>query len=505
MSFINIPASESGLPSALEQFYKELLSLVGERVDQPIILNNTITTFDIVPEAPFYSEGVFRQFADRKFKSSPSELGDAIQADRFSYEYERVIEIAATKIDTTLSEDGRQKIENYRREILRVSRELTLFEATVNENWLTIARNEGLTEGTYQYDLRRLNYLEQILYADQKELFTGEIQGYNRKINIIRYSAYTPAQQKLIRSQEELADAYKISRPWRTSIELANPGITEMSFADPRFRSRQLFDVSPAIYPSEDLVRFVQRPNGTRSIDVTQNTQHNELHERTWGAGGSASYGAFFIRVGGGGGGSGESSFRSEFNKLLSFKMDFAGIGEIYANRGLWFDPSLFADPELKGIFDQIPGARNLEYVGVSLIVARGLSLELNFDTTLEVEQWTRRRFNASGGVRVFGFSFGGGGGSTSYDYGFDLSTDKKSVKFSDDPKHCRLLGVRVERIYHPQRVDNPSGDFARLAFTKGLKDGRISLAKFHEMKLNGCCEDDLKTLIGENHNEVIA
>lgn len=103
MSLINIPANESGLPKALEQYYKELTELVGLRDDQPILLNNTITTFDVVAEAPFYTEGVFRHFTDRKFQTSPKDLGSSIQSDRFSFEYERVLRIAATQIDGTVS------------------------------------------------------------------------------------------------------------------------------------------------------------------------------------------------------------------------------------------------------------------------------------------------------------------------------------------------------------------------------------------------------------------
>ena len=500
MAFIDIPASETGLPSALEQYYEALNIIAGERDGQPLILNNTITTFDITKSAPFYSEGVFRQFADRKFKASPKDLGSAIQADRFSFDYERVIEIASTQVDGTISEEAHQKIENYTREITRVGRELIEFERRINDNWNIIAQAEGLVAETAKYDMRRINYLETILYADQKAGFTIEIQRYERQINIIRSSAYSPAQQKLIRAVEELVETYKISRPSRSTFEASYPQLTELDFADPRYRIRSIFDVSPSLYPSEDLVRFIERPNGERSIEVNQTTQNNELHTKTWGASGGASYSGFFIRVGGGGGGSGESSYRRDFKQLLSFKMDFAGIGEIYANRGLWFDPSLFGDPELKPIFDKIPGARDLEYVGVSLIVARGLKLELTFNTRLETEQWTKQHFAARGGASFFGFSFGGSGGSTSYDWNLAISEDKKSVRFNDDPKHCRLLAVRVEKIYHPPVVNDPESrphwaSSAQVAFTKGLATGKLSLAKFQEMKLNGFNEIDLSEL----------
>lgn len=456
MSYISIPPSESGLPKALEQYYKELTNIIGLREDQPILLNNTITTFDIVSEAPFYTEGVFRNFADRKYKVSPRDIGSAIEADRFSFEYERVLDIASTKIDAAVSEEVRLKISNLKREIRRVNKDLVAFEKEIIKDWNEIALNEGLKPETPKYELRRLNYFESILYADQKKGFTEEIEEYQRAINNLRESAYTPAQQKLIRAVDELSETYKVARPWNIYFERDFPDSTVLTFADPTVRSRQFCDVSPSIYPGSNLIKFQERGGEKREISVTEKTQHNELHTRTWSAAGSASFSLFGLRFGGSGGGSGSSSYKKDFESLKSFSMDFAGIDEVYANRGLWFDPSLFSNEELKPIFDKIPGARDLGYVAVSLIIGRGLTLKLDFKETVETESWTRRRFNGRGGVSIFGYRFGGSGSTTSYDYDFKLSEDKKSVEFKDDPRHCRVLGVRLERIHHPKQSDNP-------------------------------------------------
>ncbi len=302
MSYISIPPDESGLPKALEQYYKELTSLVGLREDQPILLNNTITTFDIVKDAPFYTEGVFRNFSDRKYKVSPRDIGSAVEADRFSFEYERVLDIASTQIDATVSDDIRQQISNLNREIRRVNRELVVFEKGVLTGWKQIATDEGLTHEMPRYELRRLNYLESILYADQKKGFSEEIEDYQRTINTLRESVYTPAQQKLIRSVDELSETYKVARPWYIYFERDFPDSTVLTFADPTVRSRQFCDVSPSIYPSSNLVIFQERGGEARQVSVTENTTHNELHTRTWGAAGSASFSVFGLRFGGGGG-----------------------------------------------------------------------------------------------------------------------------------------------------------------------------------------------------------
>lgn len=459
MNYISIPANESGLPFALEQYYKELTALIGVRGDQPVLLNNTITTFDIVKDAPFYTEGVFRNFADRKYKASPRDIGSAVETDRFSFEYERVLAIASTQIDGTISEESRLQIENLKREIRRVSRDLLDFEKEVLSGWNEIAVSEGLESDMPRYELRRINYLESILYADQKRQFSEEIEDYQRSVNNLRESAYSPDQQKLLRAADELSETYKVARPWNVYFERDFPDANILTFADPTVRSRQFCDVSPAIYPANNLIFLQERGGEARNISVTENSHHDQLHTQTWGASGSARFSCFGLRFGGGGGGSGSSSYKRDFESLRSFSMDFKGIDEVYANRGLWYDPSLFSSEELKPIFDKIPGARDLKYVGASLIVARGLTLTLSFNEKVETESWTRRKFNGRGGVSIFGYKFGGSGSRTSYDYDFKLSEDKKTVTFTDDPDHCRVLGVRLEKIYHPLITENPEGN----------------------------------------------
>lgn len=455
---IEVPADETALPEALEQFYAQLTDLVGVRDGQPILLNNTITTFDIQSDAPFYTEGVFRNFADRKFRVSPDDLGSSARTDRFSYEYERVVEIAATEVDSNLKPEVSQKIENYKSEIARLLHEIVRFEVDTENQWAKIASGRGLKPDEEFYDLHRINFLETILYADQKRIFTDQIEDYRRSIEALRKGGYSPSQQKLLRAVAELADTYKVARPWTRQFERNFPNATVLTFADPRVRVSSLCDVSPSLYPSADLIAFQERGGSRRSITVSEETKHTELHKRTWKARAGGSFRAFGIPFGGSGRGRGSSSYRKDFSKLASFELDFAGLDEVYADRGLWFDPTLFGDAELKPIFDSIPGARDLEYAAVSLIIARGLKLTLNFSEKLEVERWKKQSWNVGGGVSVFGFRFGGRASGSSYDYDYKLSDDQKSVTFEDADDHCRLLAVRLEEIYHPPGEGHVAG-----------------------------------------------
>lgn len=489
MSFINISAKESALPFALEQYYFALNQLIGERANQPILLNNTITTFDINEEAPFYSEGVFRLFADRKYSVSPDDLGTAIQVDSFSQQYEDVIKIASTQIDSQIDSETNRKIKNRIAEIRRVEKEIINYETTVNENWIKIAESEGLEPEDDRYNLRRINYLESIFYADVKEQFTSEIQTYRVTINALRASAYTPAQQKLLRSFRELAETYKIARPKSSQFEKTVPGVSILTFSDPTVRSKQLCHISPPSFPAGvDLVKFQKGNDNIRKITVDENTTHNELHTRTWSAGGGGSFNVFGMRLGGGGSSSGSSSYKKNFKSLKSFEMSFADIAEIYVDRGLWFDPSIFDNEELKPILDSVPGTRDLKYISVSLVIARGLTLTVNFDEELEEEKWKKEKFSARGGVSCFGYRFGGRGSRTTYDYDFKLSENKKTVTFKDDKQHCRLLAVRLEKIYHTKNNESQlfqvSEKFSKQNLDK-LTSGNISYKEFQQDRVD--------------------
>jgi hypothetical protein len=116
-------------------------------------------------------------------------------------------------------------------------------------------------------------------------------------------------------------------------------------------------------------------------------------------------------------------------------------------DRGLWFNPGIFQSPTLAKKLKKIAGYDRLDYVSVSLIIARGTKASMKFDSAVDTTQWTKQAFQASGGVSIFGYRFGGSGSSTSYDYSLDTAADGKTVTFKDDPLLARLLAVRLERF----------------------------------------------------------
>ena len=362
---------------------------------------------------------------------------------------------------------------------------MTNFRIKVAESWNKL----GIKTDDPNYELKYLNFLETIFYADQIQQYTNDIGQIVIELDMVRRAAYTPAQQKLLAALLELAETKKIARPKNARIEKSLKDVNEFTWARPDYRSEALCDVSPSSFAVGDLTNFLSK-RGFREITIDKNSTVTVQHDKVWSGGANASYSFTFFSIGGGGGGSGESHYSRSVATTQSLGLSFENISEVFVDRDLWFDPSLFKDPELKKILDPIPGTDRLAYVSVSLVIARGLKITLNFSETVTETEWSRETFGGRGGFSLFGFGFGGGGSSSRYDYRSEVSTDKKSVTFSDDPMYARLLAVRVEQF-----VDKPAKKPGLLpqflasapeakALQAMLHSGVISYADFQKSKI---------------------
>src|ERR1043166_6214694 len=73
---VNISIADSPLKQALDIYYDNFINLAQGFGDKDrMLINNTITSFDISQDTPYFNEGLFRAFADRVFKDSPENLG----------------------------------------------------------------------------------------------------------------------------------------------------------------------------------------------------------------------------------------------------------------------------------------------------------------------------------------------------------------------------------------------------------------------------------------------
>lgn len=441
---VSISVGDSPLPNALDVYYGFLVELAeqnGYTDRQKILLNNTITPFDIDQATPYYNEGLFRNYVDRVFRSSPQSLGPANRADRFSLHYEQIIRTAAAGIDKKYKEIA-PDLADLQEKLDEQTEKLTDRILAINSQWQKVVSGEGITEEDPQYQLRYLNFLESVRYADQVKQYTQNIDMILATIDAVRRSVYTPDEQLLLDNIAQLSETRKVARPRRPQFERTVKDVTELTFADPTVRNESLMDISPAMYPLGDLVRFLQLP-GNRSISITKSSEVVRRHDRSWSGGGSFGYSWFSL----GGSGSGSSSYKEDINKSAGISIGFENIAEYLVDRDLWFNPVVFENAELRDRIMKIPGVERLEYVSVSLIIARGITLQLTFDSSVSKENWTKKAFSGSGGVGIFGIGFRASGSSSSYDYSLDVSEDGKTVTFKDDPQLARVLAVRLESL----------------------------------------------------------
>lgn len=435
----NISIADSPLDKALDVYYSFLLKVANSGAalpsDQKLLVNNTITPFDIAQDTPYYNEGLFRNFADRVFKGSPQAIGPANRADRFSKHYGVLISQAASRIDRKYSAIATELVA-IRNELNTQTTALASLIVKIQRDWNSI----GVKEDDPNYDLRFLNFLESIRYADQVGSYSDQIDDLIGQMDAVRRSAYSADEQLILDNLAYLSKTSMLSRPRRPSFERSVPNVTELTFADPQVRVEALCDISPPIYPLGDLVKFLKTP-GYKDLEITKASTATEQHDKSWAAGGSASYSFFSI----GGSGSGSSSHKSEIKSTNSIHLEFDGISEYLVDRDFWFNPVIFEKPDLIKLFKQIGGLDRLEYVSISLIIARGLKLTLKFDTAIDESNWTKREISGSGGVSIFGFGFGASGSSSSYDYTAEVASDKKGVTFKDDPQMVRVLAYRLD------------------------------------------------------------
>src|SRR5262249_22312132 len=182
--------------------------------------------------------------------------------------------------------------------------------------------------------------------------------------------------------------------------------------ANPRNLVPAMFDSSPLVLPIGDLRKFL-KDRGERSFDTLSTSFQLDESSRRWNASGGGS----FLFWSAGGGASGSSSMSNSVSKMSSLSVSFQNLSEYLAERAQWFNPGVLQDPKLQTLVESRPEVKNLQYIAVSLIIARGTKVELRFSEAVNTSDWNESSWNAGGGVSFLGFSFGARGGSSSTNY----------------------------------------------------------------------------------------
>lgn len=465
----DITMEDSPLPNALDVYYESLMDLCqpnGFGRDDKLVLNNTITSFDISKDTPYFNDGLYRRFADRVYQTSPDQASPASQADRFSYIYERLLKTAADQVDQRHPEI-RPKILELNGAIEKRTLALTNLIAKLEKQWSIVAQQRGIKLGDPTYDLQQIKFFELQKYASQVSSYSDDIGSLIIRKEQVQRAVYSPAESLLLSTVSEMGASKKIARPLRPSFERSVPNVNDLTFADSRTTPESICDISLSLYPLGDLVKFLGISGQRQPINITKSSNVTQHHDVAWGAKARGRASFFGIKVGGGGGGSGQSSFTETIKKTEGLSISFDNIDEVLADRGYWFNPALFDNPELQKIFYKLPDTQRLRYVAVSLIICRGLSLSLTSTDSFDSNIWSKTSISGKGGVSFMGYGFGGGGSRTTNDYTIAISGDGKTITFKDDPSLVRLVAVRLVDAARPLPVIAP-GTFSTLTNVPG-------------------------------------
>ena len=494
---VSISAADSPLKNALDVYFDFMTNLMKRRgfgTRQKVLMNNTITSFDISADTPYYNQGLYRNFADRVISGSPADIGAANTAERFSARYEELINIANSKIDQNHPEI-QTTLSGLNSRLTTQTNALVAKRKEIGNQWNDIVTSKGLKPTDADYTLQYISFLSSVSYSDQIKNFTKDIQDTLRSMDAVRRSVYSQWEQSVLDDFTWLSDTYKESRPLQPSFEIsmkkaeAKGGmtITDLTFANPDYQVPSLFDLSPSLYPLGDLVAFLNN-TGSRAFSITKSSTYTYKHDSQWSAGGNARFSLFGIGFGGSANASSASSYMQAISKLNTISGSFENIDEVFADRQRWFNPNVFRDPNVQKLIGMLPAFSALQYVSVSLIIARGLTLSLTFDSSANTNDWNTVAFSQQGGVSVLGYQFGEQGEFKGTTVTTTTSGNNKTVTFKDDPKLARIVAYRVEpfvSIKSDILSDRINNDPAfRAAFEK-FKSGTMSYIDLQKAKLS--------------------
>lgn len=89
----------------------------------------------------------------------------------------------------------------------------------------------------------------------------------------------------------------------------------------------------------------------------------------------------------------------------------------------------------------------------MSVVVCRGLTVKLGFDSDIHEASWRELEVKGSGGLSIAGWNFGLSGhynSKTTWDL---KDVTNNSVTFVDGPNVCRVIGYVVEEVIDPNAL----------------------------------------------------
>jgi hypothetical protein len=441
---LDIKAVDTPIKDVLDQYYSWLVDLMRPAGTDRIALLSTIVTHDIVRQAPLYTQGIFRSFADRTLTISPQDFGPGNITDRYSRRYSDIISLAGYQLyaNTKLTPKQVDDLAKEQGNITEATTEIIRIRSDANDKWVESAAKLGLKPGTPEYILERANFINPFLSSlrNQRERIT-KAQTNRSAIYLDVFSKDEDAAQlsrvyercqaeenfQVLPSTEDIEQTYKLD-PIKIA-EAAQSGLFP-------------FERELGVEPSGSLIKILDM-KGSRDVSISTSTVATHNHDSDWHARASAWWSVFSASISGGG----EDHFRQSLSNLESISISCDYMGEYWIRRRDWFDTTIFKNKYVEKYLKDKPDTAALLALCISsMVIVRGLKVKYIFKNVDDTAVWSS--WGASGGFSVFGIDFGGlggGGGGSSYDHIVDTTT--KSVTFMDKSDVCRLVALRASHV----------------------------------------------------------
>lgn len=450
---MDIKAAESTIKNVMDLYYSWLIAMIGPKGSDKIALLGTITTHDVIAEAPLYTNWVFRQFADRTISVSPEDFGPGNTNDRFSRLYKRVIETAASDLYANASPtpDQQSKIDKYAGDVTEAVTEIKNIRTITLKDWVEYAKSAGIKPDTPEWDLERAKFYQPYisLIKDQRDKII-QAQAKKRAIWLSVFKDDKPAQQ--------LSDVYE-----RTMAEDNQQPLPSDINIETKYHL-DAFTIGPAadsgafplekelgLLPSGTLTQILDK-TGVRGETFLKDVQETHNHDSEWHASGGGSWGLWHASATA----SQEQHFRQSLQNLESITISCDFMGDYWVSRRDWFSSTILANKYVAPVLKDDPkSAARLAMCISSLVIVRGLKVKYIFKNLNDTAVWSSYSYSGGGGYGAFGIDFGsvsGGASGNSYDHVID--NVEKSVTFSDGPNVCRLLALRVSSLI-PMPLEN--------------------------------------------------
>jgi hypothetical protein len=449
MPQVSMTMGESPLPNALNAYYSYLVDLVGASDRKRVAINNVITPADIYDNTNFYDQYIFRTFADRLVLTSPTDysLGNANQTSTYSYYWSQLLKRAIADIDIELSPDVQNKIDELDRQIDELRTKYSAIRTDLETRWKVYADQAGLDPKTDKfYIFKKKKFADDNGYATQ---LTGVRDGIALRLtkqNQFRMKAGGSQEDQILIQTYQYAvfDEYKETLPVIPDFEQQG-GLTaaDLTGIEVTGASGQ-FEADADIRPVGDLRNFFSNAKGQNHIGIDVHTTATHIHDSEWHVSASASYGFFSASVNA----DSESHIRTSLDKVRKITVSWSNMDDYFVRRGRWFNTDVLGFKRVTKILKADPRLTlQISRTVSSLVIARGLSIVLEFSDAASVERWEKSSFGGSGGASIFGISFGGGGSRYDYDYSLTKDSVTQTVTIQDDPRYARVCAFVTEEV----------------------------------------------------------